>query len=248
MSLLSSIRNNIPNGVTSMNLLCGTLAVIASFRPFDVLCCGFQGYQCAMLLIALAAVFDFFDGFVARLLHSVSNLGAELDSLSDLVSFGLAPAMMLYNMMVRALPEHQALLSLATVLIPIFGALRLARFNVDNTQTTTFRGLPIPGNAIFWIGFCSWYATHHDLSVWIVVTLIVALSLLMVCPLRMFSLKMHGFSVKRHFRQVLLVLAAVAFCALAGVGGLAWLIIFYVALSACAPEPKNETLTKNITE
>ena len=110
-----------------------------------------QGYQVAFVLIALAAVFDFFDGFTARLLHAVSPLGKELDSLSDAVSFGLAPGMVLYNMLVQYEPESGV--AYIAMLIPVFGALRLAKFNVSTDQSTTFTGLPIPANAIFWIGF-----------------------------------------------------------------------------------------------
>ena len=98
--MIKAIRNNIPNSITSLNLLCGCLACIVAFHCFDPMCgTAFKGYECAFILIALAAVADFCDGLVARALHAVSNIGAELDSLADLVSFGLAPAMVLYNMM-----------------------------------------------------------------------------------------------------------------------------------------------------
>ena len=132
-----------------------------------------QGYQVAFVLIALAAVFDFFDGFTARLLHAVSPLGKELDSLSDAVSFGLAPGMVLYNMLVQYEPESGV--AYIAMLIPVFGALRLAKFNVSTDQSTTFTGLPIPANAIFWIGFTNFYAEHHaDVPVLVVAGLGVA--------------------------------------------------------------------------
>lgn len=222
-----------PNAITCCNLLCGVLASVASFSTFDqVGVCGLQGYQAAFALIALGAVFDFFDGFVARLLGASSPLGKELDSLSDSVSFGLAPALVLYNMMHLANPG--SVLCFGALIIPVFGALRLAKFNVDTTQTTTFRGLPIPSNAIFWIGFTSWYANHHTASQWFVLALALVLSLLMVCNLRMFSLKLHSLSLKKSFRQWLLAVAFVTFVAIAGLEGLAWGIVFYVVLSAVA--------------
>ena len=178
------------------------------------------------MLIALAAVFDFFDGFTARLLHAVSPLGKELDSLSDAVSFGLAPGMVLYNMLVQYEPESGV--AYIAMLIPVFGALRLAKFNVSTDQSTTFTGLPIPANAIFWIGFTNFYAEHHaDVPV-----LVVALSLLMVCNLRMFSLKLHSLSVKENYKQYLLVLAFVICVGFCGVTGLAWAMLFYIVLSA----------------
>ncbi len=233
MKILKAIRNNIPNAITCCNLLCGVLASVASFSTFDqVGVCGLQGYQAAFALIALGAVFDFFDGFVARLLGASSPLGKELDSLSDSVSFGLAPALVLYNMMHLANPG--SVLCFGALIIPVFGALRLAKFNVDTTQTTTFRGLPIPSNAIFWIGFTSWYANHHTASQWFVLALALVLSLLMVCNLRMFSLKLHSLSLKKSFRQWLLAVAFVTFVAIAGLEGLAWGIVFYVVLSAVA--------------
>ncbi len=182
----------------------------------------------AFVLIALSAVADFLDGLVARLLHAVSNIGAELDSLADLVSFGLAPALVLYNMMLGYGEGHWALL---TLLLPVFGALRLARFNVDTNQTTTFTGLPIPANAIFWIGFTAGYATHHT-PLLAVRLLIVALSLLMVCNLRMFSLKMHNlWSFKDNWAQYLLMTATVAAVVVMGLSGLTFAIILYVLLS-----------------
>ena len=190
-----------------------------------------QGYQVAFVLIALAAVFDFFDGFTARLLHAVSPLGKELDSLSDAVSFGLAPGMVLYNMLVQYAPESGV--AYIAMLIPVFGALRLAKFNVSTDQSTTFTGIPIPANAIFWIGFTNFYAEHHaDVPVLVVAVLVVALSLLMVCNLRMFSLKLHSLSVKENYKQYLLVLAFVICVGFCGVTGLAWAMLFYIVLSA----------------
>ena len=230
---MKKIRNNIPNAITSLNLLCGCLACIAAFRCHDTLCGGLKGYELAFVFIALAAVADFCDGLVARALHAVSNIGAELDSLADLVSFGLAPAMVLYNIMLNQGAGHWALVAM---LLPVFGALRLARYNVDPTQGTVFTGLPIPANAIFWIGFTAWYAMHF-VPLWAVILLIVALSLLMVCNLRMFSLKMHNLaSFKQNWAQYLLLIAAVLFIVVLGLPGLAATIALYVLLSIIKKE------------
>jgi len=232
--MLKAIKNNIPNAITCLNLLCGALAIIVSFKPFDTMLWGLEGYQMAFVLIGLAAVADFCDGLAARLLNAVSPLGKELDSLSDCVSFGLAPAMILFNVMQAA--GCDAWVCYMSLIIPVFGALRLARFNVDTRQATTFTGLPIPANAIFWIGFINYYATHHTISQWIVLALIIALSLLMVCNLRMFSLKMHGFGLSESYRQYILVVASIVFVALAGISGFACIIVFYVLLSALFKE------------
>ena len=227
--MIKAIRNNIPNAITSLNLLCGCLACIAAFHCNDTMCgTAFKGYEWAFIFIGLAAVADFFDGLVARLLHAVSGIGKELDSLADLISFGLAPAMVLYNMMLGHGAGHWALVAL---LLPVFGALRLARFNIDTNQATTFTGLPIPANAIFWIGFTAWYATYPT-PLWMVLLLIVALALLMVCNMRLFSLKMHNLSsLKENWAQYLQVVATVAFVVLMGLKGLAPAIMLYVLLS-----------------
>ena len=234
MKPLQAIKNNIPNAITCLNLVSGALAIIVSFKPFETTLFGLQGYQLAFVLIGLAAVADFCDGFAARLLHSVSALGKELDSLSDCVSFGLAPSIILYNVMSAAGCDQWV--CLMSLMIPVFGALRLARFNIDTNQATTFTGMPIPANAIFWIGFINYYATHHTISQWIVLALIVALSLLMVCNLRMFSLKMHSISPRENFRQYVLILASIAFVVLAGISGFACVIAFYVLMSALFKE------------
>ena len=225
---MKAIRNNIPNAITSLNLLFGCMACIAAFRSFDPVCGGLKGYELAFVFIALSALADFFDGLVARLLHAVSGIGKELDSLADLVSFGLAPALILYNVMLGQGAGHWAL---AALLLPVFGALRLARFNIDTNQATTFTGVPIPANAIFWIGFIAWYA-WHPAPLWMVILLIVAMSLLMVCNLRMFSLKMHNLSsFKENWAQYLQVIATVALVVLMGLRGLAPAIMLYVLLS-----------------
>ena len=223
---MNAIRNNIPNAITSLNLFFGCMACIMALTPS----CFVATYRLAFLFIALSAVADFLDGLVARLLHAVSAIGKELDSLADLVSFGLAPALILFSMM----PDGWADFAM---LLPVFGALRLARFNVDTNQATTFTGLPIPANAIFWIGFTDWYYHQQDCPVWIVVLLIVVMSLLMVCPLRMFSLKMHNLSsLKQNWAQYLQIVATVALVIVLGLPGLAVAIALYVLLSVIKRE------------
>lgn len=229
MNILQSTRNNTPNAVTCCNLLSGALACVAAFHAFEPWWWGLQGYQVAFVLIALAAVFDFFDGFTARLLHAVSPLGKELDSLSDAVSFGLAPGMVLYNMLVQYEPESGV--AYIAMLIPVFGALRLAKFNVSTDQSTTFTGLPIPANAIFWIGFISWYADNLYLNQWIVALLVVVISLLMVSNIPMFSLKVKNLKFKENYKVYFLILAFILFVSTSHLSGLSWTIIYYVLAS-----------------
>ena len=233
MKLLQSIKNNIPNAITCLNLLCGAMAVICAFSPFDVVCGStLQGYQMAVAFIALAMVADFCDGFAARLLGAVSAIGKELDSLSDLVSFGLAPAMLLFNVMKVIVPGNLCFMAL---LIPVFGALRLARFNVDTNQSTTFTGLPIPANAMFWVGY-TWTLANlpagYTLSPWSVVIVILIVSPMMVSNLRMFSLKLHSLKPKDAWRQYVIVIATVLLVAWLGVPGLAWVVALYGIMAA----------------
>ena len=234
MKILQAIKNNIPNAITCLNLVCGTLACIAAFSCVDSFWFNLQGYEVAFIFIGLAAVMDFLDGLVARLIHAVSPLGKELDSLCDLVSFGLAPALILYNMLAAA--EPCSIWRFAPLLIPVCGALRLARFNIDTNQTTTFTGLPIPANAIFWIGFTNWFATHHTaLEQWQVAIIVAIMSWLMICRLRIFSLKVHSFGLKENWSRYLLIVGAIIAVILAGIDGFAWTILLYVALSIVTP-------------
>lgn len=220
----------IPNTITLLNLLSGCLACIFSFRQEDMIA-GFTGFEWVYIFIGAAAVFDFWDGAAARLLHKPSPIGKELDSLSDLVSFGLAPALLVFNLM-STVPGHIAWMPYLALFIPMMGALRLAIFNVDDSQATSFRGLPIPANAIFWIGFSGWV---HRYSLypgdWVVVILIFAISLAMVSRIPMFSLKFKNFDIHENVRRYIILLAAVVFVALYGVAGFAWTIVLYMLIS-----------------
>lgn len=141
---------SIPNLITLLNLFSGCMAIYIAFEsPSNIVY--------ASYLIGIAAIFDFFDGFVARLLNAYSEIGKQLDSLADLVSFGVAPSAIIFQMMQKALnakittelPLVDILLLASVALIVLFSALRLAKFNVDTTQTYGFVGLPTPATAIF---------------------------------------------------------------------------------------------------
>ena len=230
---MNPITRNIPNAITCVNILSGCVAIVAASKGNTPLW-GMQAYQWAFIFIAIGAVADFLDGFAARALHAYSNLGKELDSLCDLVTFGVAPAMIMFHLLGEASASEW--LPWASLLIPISGALRLARFNIDTRQTTSFIGMPIPANAIFWIGYAALLTGGVQfLSEWYIFlpTLIVE-CWLMNSPLKMFSLKIKDFNLKKNAPQLLLIIAAIVFCFTLGVGGLMWLIVFYVLLSlAC---------------
>ena len=224
---MSPIVKHIPNTITSMNLLCGVLGILCSFEgQFPLAFCFMLG----------AAVCDFCDGLSARLLKAYSPIGKELDSLADLVSFGVLPALMMClfiktDIVADSLGWSSRIAVYAPLLIAVFSALRLAKFNVDTRQTTSFIGMPIPANAIFWIGFASWYANNLNTPIWAVIPLVVIVSLLMVSNIPMFSLKVKNLNFKENYKVYFLVLAFFLFVFTSGLPGLAWTIIFYVLAS-----------------
>ncbi len=238
--MLRTIKNNIPNAITSVNLVSGMLAIVASFHSREILLWGLPGYQVAYLCIALGAVADFLDGLVARLLHSVSGIGKELDSLSDLVTFGIAPAMIVYNLLAVGHDPEYPVLGLLALLLGLFGALRLARFNVDPNQATTFTGLPIPANAIFWIGASQWLADHPSMHIGVVLAGVVLFSWLMVCNLRMFSLKVHSYHPRDSWAQYLLLTFGLVSLLTIGLCSLAATIGLYVIMSLFTVGKKTE--------
>lgn len=230
---MNRIVKNIPNCVTLLNLLAGTMAIICTFRgtaPWW----GLEGWQWGAIFIGIGAVADFFDGFFARLLKAYSELGKELDSLSDLVSFGVAPTMLVFNVMEAVGAEPW--LKWCALVVPLLAAMRLARFNIDVRQTSYFIGMPVPANAIFWIGFCFLISEETTFLTWPVVFLPVVLveAWLMVSPFKLLSLKFHDYSLRgTNFWRYMLVAATVALVFCMGVSGLMWLIVFYVIMSLC---------------
>ena len=175
---------HIPNTITSMNLLCGALGVIFTFRgALDI----------AFYLMLAAAVCDFFDGFSARLLKAYSAVGKELDSLADNISFGLLPAMMFHRRLIEG--GITGFVAYIPLIICIFAAIRLAKFNVDERQSENFLGLATPACAL-WCGSLIYAADHgvvtfasmlHD--TWLIPIASVVLALLMVSEIPRFSLK-----------------------------------------------------------
>ena len=178
------ITRHIPNTITSMNLLCGALGVIFTFQG---------ALHIAFYLMLAAAVCDFLDGFAARMLKAYSDMGKELDSLADLISFGLLPSLMLHRRLVEG--GVTGFLSYVPLIIVIFSALRLAKFNVDNRQSENFLGLPTPACAM-WCGSLVYAADHGVMSMagllhgqYMIPIASVVLALLLVSEIPMFSFK-----------------------------------------------------------
>lgn len=217
------MTKHIPNTITCLNLLSGCLAVIFAFSGH---------YPLVVACIAASAVFDFCDGLAARLLKAYSPMGKELDSLADLVSFGLAPAVMSYNILLPLLPENYRWVAYITMLIPVFAALRLAKFNIDDTQATTFRGLPVPANAMWWLGACELLVNNSNMATIICFVLsIFVFSFLMVCNVPMFSLKFKGLGWRGNEVRYVMIVVSVALLAFQGISGFAAIIGLYVIKS-----------------
>ncbi|MDE6271781.1 MAG: CDP-diacylglycerol--serine O-phosphatidyltransferase [Muribaculaceae bacterium] len=228
---MNIIRKNIPNSLTCLNILSGCVAIVFAFHPTESFG-SMSGWQWACLAIGIAAIADFSDGFMARLLKAYSDLGKQLDSLSDLVSFGVAPAMLLMNL-AGEFPQIPLWVRWAALLIPICGALRLARFNIDPRQTDGFIGLPIPANAIFWIGWAALATSGWQAAVnpWILLTAIILESLLMTSNIRLFSLKFKNFGWAGNQLRWVLILASLLLIIFWGLQAFCPIIFIYIILS-----------------
>jgi len=225
------MRKQIPNIITLLNLLSGCIAITMAFQGI------FEG---VVLWVVIAALFDFLDGMVARLLKAYSNIGKELDSLADVVSFGVAPAVAVFILLRDHLTSPAALngvpqlIPYLAFLIPLFSAFRLARFNLDERQSSSFLGLPTPANALFWISYCygiDRLAPLESSFLYLTLALIVILSLLMVSEIPMFSLKIKSWRLKGNGRQLTLIVLSAVLIAVWGITGIAWSVLTYIALS-----------------
>ena len=229
------MRKNIPNFITLANLFSGCIAIVMAFEG---------NFTAVAVWVTLAALFDFLDGVFARLLKAYSDIGKELDSLADVVSFGVAPAAALFVLLRdhTLLPSFteplQIYIPYLAFIIPLFSALRLAKFNIDERQTTSFRGLPTPANGLFWVSFSvavSDIAGSSYIVFPAIFILVALLSWLMVSEIPMFSLKIKKISWKGYERQWLLAVMMVVLVAIWGIAGIAWGILSYILLSVITP-------------
>ena len=228
--MANAITRHIPNTITCLNLFSGGIACVMAFQ--------FK-YDLALFFVILSAIFDFFDGLAARTLKAYSNIGKDLDSLADNVSFGLVPAAIVYSLMVEkmAITESSFFhnwLPYAAFLISVFSALRLAKFNNDTRQTSSFIGLPVPANALFW---ASLVCGSHDLllsnaihPLWFV-ALICLFSWLMVSEIPMFSLKFKNLSWKDNKVSFSFLAVCIPLLIFLKTSGFAAIIVWYVLLS-----------------
>ena len=225
--MANCITRHIPNALTFMNLFSGCIACVMAFHA---------NFEMAMLFIVIGAVFDFFDGLAARLLHAYSNIGKDLDSLADDVSFGVAPALTVFSLFKEInYPDYLSFLAnwlpYAAFLIAIFSALRLAKFNNDTRQTTSFIGLPVPANALFWaslVAGCKPIASYHPL---LTLALVCLFSWLLVSEIPMFSLKFKNLSWKDNKIAFIFVIISAILLITLKIAGFAAVIVWYILLS-----------------
>ena len=200
------IKRIIPNSLTCANLLCGSLAVFMATQ---------EEFLWAFVLILAGGLFDFFDGASARWLKVPSPLGVQLDSLADDITFGLAPSMALMCFLKPIIGWW----SLIALLMAAFSALRLAKFNIDERQTTSFIGLATPPNAILWASVAAYpYTQTTSTFAWIMVGLSLLCCYLLVCEIPFFSFKSVG---KHRTRIIIFIVGCIVLIA----GSIAWAII-----------------------
>ncbi len=214
------MKKHIPNFITCLNLFAGSIAVYYAFQG---------NYPIVMLLVIIAAVFDFFDGFAARLLNAYSPMGKEMDSLADVISFGLAPGVVAFSLLSQSgLPLW---VNFAGMIIPTFSALRLAKFNIDERQSSSFIGLPTPANALFWIGLAYSFSDFLIANNWLVIILILIFSGLLVAEIPMFSLKFKSFGWGNNQLQYIFLIVCIILLIMLQLDAFAPIILWYILLS-----------------
>ena len=228
-----NIKKHIPNAITCGNLISGCFSILFLTLDMPVK---------AAYMILIAGLFDFLDGFAARLLHAHSPIGAHLDSLSDMVSFGVAPGFIMCWLMDRATDiPSVAIMGINIMpglafLLPLFSAIRLARFNIDDSQTTTFRGIPTPGMAIFIaslplaLGKVG-HLTDSAVGYWACLGITLIFSFMMVSNLRFFSFKMKSMKWKGNEIRWIFLLVAVVCLAIFWLKALPFVMALYILMS-----------------
>ena len=224
------MKKHIPNMITCCNLISGCIATYWAFQA---------EFGLALLFIVIGAVFDFFDGMTARLLHVSSPIGKELDSLADDITFGFAPSAIIFSwtseqMAVANSSTFHSALPYVAFVMAAFSALRLAKFNLDERQAMGFIGLPTPANALFWgsliVGAGDFLASS-PYSVYGVIAAVFIFSYLLIAEIPMFALKFKTWGWKGNEVKYIFLLTSIILLAFLGVSGLAAVIAWYILLS-----------------
>lgn len=225
------MKKHIPNSITCCNLISGCIATGFAFAG---------NIKVALLLIIIGAVFDFFDGMLARLLNVSSPIGKELDSLADVITFGLAPSTIIFSQLhVMSYPTFleplRDYLPYAAFIMAAFSALRLAKFNLDERQALGFIGLPTPANALFWGSFLVGVGEKLETRPWALYFILAGVlisSWLLVSEIPMFALKFKHWSFKGNEVKYLFLITCCPLVVIFGISSFAIIIAWYVILSA----------------
>lgn len=224
------IKRHIPNTVTCCNLFSGCIASVMAFQA---------NYEAAILFIILGAVFDFFDGMLARLFKVSGPLGKELDSLADDITFGFAPAVIVFSIFKEVhYPDFMQsvtnIFPYTAFIISAFSALRLGKFNIDTRQTTSFIGLPTPANALFWgslvVGGYDFLISDSFNAIYLF-CLVILMSLLLVAEIPMFSLKFKNLTWKDNQTSYIFIIVCIPLLVVLGISGFSAIILWYILLS-----------------
>lgn len=224
------IIRRVPNALTCLNLFSGCVASVMAFEA---------RYEMALLFIVVSALFDFLDGLAARVLHAYSDIGKDLDSLADDVSFGVAPSLVVFSLFKEMrypgyMETAAAWLPYLAFLIAVFSALRLAKFNNDTRQATSFIGLPVPANALFWASLVAGFHPalvgpgFHPLFL---LALVCLFSWLLVSEIPMFSLKFKNLSWRDNKISFCFLLLSLCLLAVLHLKGFAAAIVCYILIS-----------------
>ena len=224
------IRKFIPNAITSLNLVCGVLGIVMAFS---------HRLDLSFYLMLGAAVFDFLDGAAARALGAYSDLGKELDSLADVVTFGVAPSSMIYTLLLTLDKSgwNETLASAVpyvAFVMAAFSAIRLAKFNLDERQTTSFIGLPTPANALFWaaliVGSEDMLVAQSHVILLLIVLVFIS-SWLLVAEIPMFALKFKHWGWHENRIKYVFLVSCLPILLIFGISGISVIIAWYICLS-----------------
>ena len=224
------VTKHIPNTLTSCNLISGCIAIVFALSA---------NYTMALTFIVVGAVFDFFDGMSARLLGVSSPIGKELDSLADVVTFGVAPSSMIYTLLLTLSKSgwNETLafaIPYVAFVMAAFSALRLAKFNLDERQTTSFIGLPTPANALFWGALIVGNENVFDENsyyIYLLIILVFVISWLLVAEIPMFALKFKHWGWRDNKVKYVFLISCLPILLIFGISGISVIIAWYICLS-----------------
>lgn len=224
------VTKHIPNTLTSCNLISGCIAIVFALNA---------NFSMALTFIVVGAVFDFFDGMSARLLGVSSPIGKELDSLADVVTFGVAPSSMIYTLLLTLSKSgwNETLafaIPYVAFVMAAFSALRLAKFNLDERQTTSFIGLPTPANALFWGALIVGNENVFDENsyyIYLLIILVFVSSWLLVAEIPMFALKFKHWGWRDNKVKYVFLISCLPILLIFGISGISVIIAWYICLS-----------------